>query len=219
MRAYGLLIISLTAAVLACQGLYCANNMLITTGQGHSVTIPLALVPSICWQSLTITPRSWYGTARINRDAPVAQLIYTPFEHLGTDLIELDYIDELGALEQTFITIEIVPGPQAVSAHYHTVLDRPLLINMGDKNTGTNSATTTCAIIDAPAHGMLTWQGNTALHYRPHQGFIGTDIFDYELTDGASNTSSRARITIEVLPLAHNNFIAMLQQLYGSATN
>ena len=56
----------------------------------------------------------------------------------------------------------------------------------------------TVAVSDPPENGTATRNDNNSVTYTPNAGFVGTDSFEYELTDGKGGQSA-ATVTITVL--------------------
>lgn len=69
------------------------------------------------------------------------------------------------------------------------------------------------AVIRAPAHGKAVPAGDGTVTYTPAAGFIGTDNFDYTVTDNDGATSNAATVTVSVIqpnaaPVAVNDSAA-----------
>jgi VCBS repeat-containing protein len=90
--------------------------------------------------------------------------------------------------------------PQGVADNYTITagetleLDGPgVLANDSDADSDPLSA----ALVDGPANGTLVLESDGSLSYTPSEGFVGSDSFTYEVSDGAA-TSGPVTVTIDV---------------------
>ena len=93
---------------------------------------------------------------------------------------------------------EAAPGPPSANPDNASTTGEILIdVLENDFDDGTPAA---LAIASAgmPAHGSVAIEGN-ALRYTPAPGFLGTDLFDYTITDGESTATAEVRV--RVLPL------------------
>jgi hypothetical protein len=99
------------------------------------------------------------------------------------------------------ITIQVSPVPVAVADVYSAFHDKPLIVaapgvlaNDADPEGRKVSAIAWTAV----AHGRLVPASNGGFQYVPAPGFVGTDSFTYDASDG-SLTSPPATVTINVI--------------------
>lgn len=103
--------------------------------------------------------------------------------------------------------------PQAYPARFNVMLNGNKTINL--EGTDTDNDSLSYRIITDPGHGDLSGSGNVYT-YTPVSGFIGTDIFTYQVHDGAEN-STVARVTLSVV--ADNGTPSATPQAVNVLTN
>ena len=78
--------------------------------------------------------------------------------------------------------------------------------------------TLTSVLVSGPAHGTLTLTNNGGFSYTPANGFIGTDTFTYQASDGLAY-STAASVTIIVNTTAVNNRPVANNDSYSTEVN
>ena len=146
-----------------------------------------------------------HGTLSLSQNG---SFVYTPTaDFSGTDSFTYLASDGLDTSNTAVVTITVnqVNGqPQAFDDQYsvsqNNVLSREasngVLLNDFDPDGDDLSAT---VIADA-ANGTLVLATNGSFEYTPNAGFVGSDSFTYQTSDG-SLTSNTATVTIEVTAL------------------
>ena len=151
--------------------------------------------------ALTVQPATTgpaNGTATVNADGTIT---YTPRTgYTGTD--SFDYtISDGSATATATVTVTVNPtapaGPVANDDNAETTRNRAVAINVlandfdpdGDALTVQSSTTT-------PANGTTTVNADGTITYTPTTGFVGTDSFDYTVSDGLASAS--AAVTVQV---------------------
>jgi uncharacterized repeat protein (TIGR01451 family) len=98
------------------------------------------------------------------------------------------------------VKIQYVLGPRAQNDSYTAVSGRTLSVTspgvLGNDSSGVGG-TLSAVQVNGPANGVLALNANGSFTYTAAAGFMGTDSFTYQITDGV-NTSSPATVTILV---------------------
>jgi hypothetical protein len=123
---------------------------------------------------------------------------------IGTDTLYYTVSDGGGNIDTAAITITIANAPPVAGddAYQITNLSHAkdpapgLLRNDTDPD---GHALRVDAIVQAPAHGTLTWAPNGKFDYVPLPTFVGTDTFVYRVSDGYGGFDT-GTVTITVLP-------------------
>ncbi len=86
---------------------------------------------------------------------------------------------------------------------FNTTIQEPngVLSNDTDPNAGT---TLTAILVSNPSHGKLLLNHSGSFLYAPNPGFVGTDSFTYQASDGSFG-SNVATVTLTVAPPVANN--------------
>jgi VCBS repeat-containing protein len=90
-------------------------------------------------------------------------------------------------------------APQAANDSYTALLNTPKPVGapgLLGNDSDPDSDLLTAVLVTAPANGTLELQADGSFLYTPDQGYIGTDIFTYQATDGdkVSNVATVALI-------------------------
>ena len=85
----------------------------------------------------------------------------------------------------------------AIDDSYSTNINTTLNANALDNDIGTGITAT--QVQTMPSHGTLTWSSNGNFSYTPDTGYLGSDFFEYTITDNNGNTST-AKVNITVTP-------------------
>ena len=97
------------------------------------------------------------------------------------------------------VTIDVTNQPPVAGDDSFTVShSRPATLDLAANESDPDpDETLTRTILTDPIHGTLTENGDGTVTYTPNIGFVGSDSFTYELTDGAA-TSGIATVTLDV---------------------
>jgi VCBS repeat-containing protein len=66
-------------------------------------------------------------------------------------------------------------------------------------------------VVSGPVHGTLAWSNTGSFTYTPNRGFLGTDTFTYQVSDGLA-TSNAATVTLQVVdtpPIVRDDYYQM----------
>jgi len=136
------------------------------------------------------------GTITVNGDGSID---YTPPANFnGTDTITYVVRDPQGATDTGTITVTVNPvndAPMAVDDADDTDIVTPVTIDVLANDTDVDGDTVSIASVDNPANGTANIVGGQIV-YTPDAGFIGTETFDYTITDGV--LTDTATITVKV---------------------
>jgi len=201
---------------------FAANDDIFTVPiNSANVSLPVlvndSLVPNF-GQSLQITTVG-IGSNAPNRGATVTiddsgtHLIYTPVAIAPTNLAErletFSYEISYGTLERAVghVTVRLInrtnvlePADDAFSIARNSVANvLPVLAN-DHILPNTNNNLHLVRVIDPPSQGGTVSIGGDALVYTPRLGFIGREMFSYEIGDTEGGSGS-ANVTVDVVGL------------------
>jgi hypothetical protein len=171
----------------------------VTTHMGTSVDFNiLANDTDPDGNSLTVTNFSspTHGTLICNEDG---QCQYTPDPgFVGADSFEYEISD--GSLHATaIVTIYVTNSPPVaaddfVTTYMGTSVDFNLLTN----DTDPDGDSLTVTYLSSPTNGVLIYNENGQCTYTPDAGFVGTDSFKYEISDGSFYVTATVTINVNV---------------------
>ncbi|MFB3131045.1 MAG: CHRD domain-containing protein, partial [Rhodothermales bacterium] len=124
--------------------------------------------------------------------------------------------DPLGETDTAKVDIDVNRNerPQAFDDALTVLINAAVDIDVLDNDTDAEGDTLfITSIPDAPDNGAAEIIGDGALiRYTPNLGFLGTDTFDYIVTDGVPRSTpqgDRATVSVEVIPPGRN-FVVVL---------
>ena len=128
---------------------------------------------------------------------------YTPTAHyVGSDSFTFDATDGTQTTNVATVTINVVESAPIANndvfavAHNHTLTTysyNGVLTNDSDQD----GDSITASVVASVQHGSLSFSSNGAFTYTPTPGYVGTDTFTYQDTDGLQS-SGVATVTILV---------------------
>ncbi len=189
-----------------------------TTNQGAAVQIPVlandtddgVLLPS----SLTIFQSPADGTAAVN--ATTGVVTYTPSANFsGTDTFTYTVKDADG-LKSNVATVtinvnQLVTPPVAANDSYTISDNTPTALNIlaNDTDSSGTIVPTSVVITTQPGHGVVSIDPSSgAVTYTPTGGYLGTDSFQYKVSDSLGAVSNIATVSLTVAlapPVASND--------------
>ncbi len=129
-----------------------------------------------------------FGTAVIN--GGTGEVDYTPDPGFyGTDTFTYEVCDSLGACSIETVTVTVDGPPTAVDDGATTDVDIPVSIDVLANDTDPEGALdpSSVNVTTGPTNGSTTVDLVTgAITYSPDPGFVGADVFTYEVCDGAT---------------------------------
>jgi hypothetical protein len=140
-----------------------------------------------------------YGTAVANPDGTVT---YTPNPGFaGTDSFTYVINDGHGLTGAGTVTIDVQDRAPSAANDAYTVLHGRLLTvpaaGVLSNDTDPDGDPLSAALVQPPAHGTLTWNGDGSFGYTSDLSFTGYDSFTYAANDGVAQ-SYPATVTIFV---------------------
>ena len=113
----------------------------------------------------------------------------------------------LNTYDETFTVIinDLNESPIAVDDTYVIISTSVISTDSGVSSNDTDAEgdQLTVALVTPPSHGTLNLNADGSFTYSPNKGFVGTDVFVYEVNDGVS-TPSQATVQLVVPLLAEN---------------
>jgi hypothetical protein len=132
---------------------------------------------------------------------PDGHFTYTPTPgFVGTDSFVYQITDGFGGFDSATVTINVLnAAPDAVDDFYTTRPGQALSIAvpgvLGNDSDADGDALVVTLISDAPDHGSIALFPDGHFTYTPVAGYVGTDSFVYQITDGFGGFDS-ATVTI-----------------------
>jgi len=184
-----------------------ADQYSMESGQTLSVVAPGVLVndvsPSGTPLTATLVGQPTNGTVTFNTDG---SLQYTPNAgFVGTDSFTYQASDGTNLTNLATVTITVLPPqqqpPVAVNDQFSVTENQPLTIaapGVLSNDVSPSGLPLTAAIVDQPTNGTVTLNTDGSFQYTPNAGFVGTDSFTYQASDGTL-TSGTATVAITVV--------------------
>ncbi|OQX24420.1 MAG: hypothetical protein BWK80_20885, partial [Desulfobacteraceae bacterium IS3] len=118
-------------------------------------------------------------------------VVYTPKPgFLGTDMFDYTISDGNGGTDTATVTVVIPHGtrPDARDDYAQTPVGTPVDINLLINDTDPEKDPLTVTNVTKPANGTVSvfslGNADGTVSYTPNHGFVGTDTFEYTITDG-----------------------------------
>lgn len=150
---------------------------------------------------LVSTPSN--GTLMLNSDG---SFVYTPNANFnGNDSFTYAATDGLNNSNVATVSITVNAvndAPVATNDTYTVTQETPLLIpapGLLSNDSDVDSKALTVSLVSNPANGSVTLNANGGFSYLPNNGFVGSDSFTYQTSDGQA-TSNVATVQIMVNP-------------------
>ncbi|SIO39386.1 Uncharacterized membrane protein [Singulisphaera sp. GP187] len=143
------------------------------------------------------------GTLTLNSNGSFTYVPNPGF--VGADTFTYQASDGTFVSDFATVTVNVLPAvqvPTAVNDTYSTPAGGTLSIALPGvlgNDLSPSGKPLTAAVVGQPANGTLTLNSNGSFTYVPNVGFVGTDTFTYQASDGTS-VSSVATVTVNVLP-------------------
>ncbi|WP_162798493.1 VCBS domain-containing protein [Sulfitobacter sp. SK012] len=148
-----------------------------------------------------------YGEFEVSEDGSWIYTLNASAEALSvgdieTETFEVFVTDGQGAEVQQFVTIEIVGLNQSPMVRGTTIVeaiqDTPLLGQLTATDAETIEGDLAFALgLNGPSQGDLVMNSDGSYEYRPNEGFLGLDRFEYTVTD-SDGAVTTARVEVEV---------------------
>ena len=162
----------------------------------------------------------------INQDTGV--VTYTPNQgYVGNDIFTFNVND--GKTDSRNIgTVNIgvnggggIPPPTAINQSIKTSQNTPVNITLEGSDPQNPNATLTAHIVSAPSHGTLGGinQDTGVVTYTPNQGYVGNDIFTFNVNDGKTDSRNIGTVNLKVGPALTSAAVPIIGKLFGNATS
>ncbi len=159
--------------------------------------------------------------------SPNGGFTYTPI--IGfTGIDTFTYVADDGTDTSAAATVTIAISNQAPVANDDSgsvIHDRTRSVNAAagvlSNDTDANGDTLTASVVGGPSHGTLTLNADGSYDYTPDAGYVGTDAFTYQASDGAAN-SNVGTVTITVTnngPVASGDTYASIHKNVAFTAN
>ncbi|EAQ11253.1 Hint domain-containing protein [Maritimibacter alkaliphilus HTCC2654] len=148
--------------------------------------------------SVTAVGTPTNGTATLNPDGTVT---YKPNQDFtGTDTFTYTITDDQGATDTATVTVSMAPvndNPDAEDDVRVTDDTDPLLIDVIANDTDVDGDPLTVTNVTTPSFGTVVNNNDGTVTYDPNDDFVGTDTFEYTISDGNGGTDT-ATVTVVV---------------------
>lgn len=141
------------------------------------------------------------GTVVINGSGPNNTVTYTSkTSFVGTDTFNYTVSDGKGGTASARVTVTVSAPPNrppvARDDTATTTKNKSVTIAVLANDSDPDGDPLTITSVTVPAHGSVSTSA-TSVTYTPNPGFLGTDSFQYSISDGRGGTAS-ARVTVTV---------------------
>ncbi len=157
-----------------------------------------------------------HGTTVITADGKIS---YTPDAGFtGIESFDYTISDGNGGTDTATVIVNVVSGnsaPDAVDDSASTVSGSKVVINALGNDTDPENDTLTITNVATPAHGTAVITTEGKISYTPNANFIGTEVFEYTISDGNGGTDT-AKVTVivgddNIAPDANDDFTDVSQ--------
>lgn len=136
-----------------------------------------------------------------------SKIVYSPATNFnGTDSFTYLVKDDAGKSATGSVAVLVTPvpdPPSAVADSVTTVEGQALGIDPVKNDKDPDGDTLSLLSVGAPMNGSAQKQPNGTVAYTPNPGFVGTDAFQYTVSDGT--LSDTGTVTVRVLPAGEGN--------------
>jgi hypothetical protein len=133
-----------------------------------------------------------HGSAAVNQNGTIT---YTPDAgYTGGDSFTYSISDGRGGTDTATVAVTVTQPPNTAPAAVDDAATTPegtaVTVNVVANDTDPDGDSLTVTGITQPAHGTATNNGNGTVTYTPTAGYVGTDGFDYTISDGHGGTDT-----------------------------
>lgn len=170
--------------------------------------------------SLTIYTNPANGVAVVNTNRTVTYTPNTGFS--GTDTFRYLLIDVDGDYSIATVTIIVSSKPDYLpnanddgrGTNMNTAVTVDVLVN----DTGLEDGVASVVLNSSPVNGVAIVNANNTVTYTPNSGYVGVEIFGYQICDTDGDCSS-ANIRITVKDVSNSNPIAVADNVTTTVNN
>lgn len=119
--------------------------------------------------------------------------------------------DDQGACDNATVTFTVTPTsgnqtPNAQNDFSTTTLNNNVTITVLNNDSDPDGDDLVVTIVSPPSNGSVVVNGDGSITYSPDNGFVGTDLFTYQICDdGTPALCDEATVTIIVNEISNNN--------------
>jgi VCBS repeat-containing protein len=141
-----------------------------------------------------------HGTLTLSADGA---FVYTPLTSFqGTDTFTYKVSDGVAESDPATVSIQVYETvPQAsddtYTGHQGTLLSEDAVYGVLNNDTSAPGRTVTASLVSAPSYGQVTLNLDGSFAYTPNPGFVGSDFFSYQTSDGFA-ASNMALVWLDV---------------------
>ncbi len=164
-----------------------------------NTTVDLTTVLPAGWNSAFASPQVQLAPG----DSASVKLDVTSADNANDGYYDLSITAATGAQEATAMATYVVSAPDTNSTPTanndvgETQESSPLVIAVLANDSDPDGDSLSVAAVYASANSSVSVNGNGTLTYQPKAGFVGTDSFDYTVSDGKGG-SDNAKVTVTV---------------------
>ncbi|MFK7820928.1 MAG: Ig-like domain-containing protein [Planctomycetaceae bacterium] len=130
------------------------------------------------------------GSVTLNPDGSFEYLPANGFS--GVDIFEYQIDDGNGGTDTAEVCITVAPkpneGPDAIDDKVETDYESAVEGNALGNDVDPDGDTLKAKLVTQPANGSVILEADGSFVYTPKPGFSGTDVFEYEVSDGNGGT-------------------------------
>ena len=156
--------------------------------------------------SVTALTQPLHGAVVLNSSGTVS---YTPAAgYLGADSFTYAATDGTAQSNLATVAITVVNrAPVAASDTASTNRTAPVTIGVLANDSDPDGDALAVTALSTPANGTVVKNADGTITYTAKSGFVGTDTFTYQATDGVAN-SNTATVTVQVAALTNSAPVA-----------
>jgi hypothetical protein len=141
------------------------------------------------------------GSVTNNGDGTIT---YKPdFNFVGTDSFQYTISDGKGSTDTAKVTIQVKEQstttnnpPNAVDDSTATTKDKAVTTNVLSNDSDPDGNVLTITSVTNPPKGTATKNSGGTITYTPDAGFVGTDTYQYTISDGALTDTATVTVTV-----------------------
>lgn len=155
-----------------------------------------------------------HGTVAMSPDGAFTYIPDAGF--FGADEFTYVVADSLGAKDETRVSVVVNQLPDLAPTAMDDVVDAtgdtPVTFDPTANDWDPEGTPLTAKILTKPRYGGLAVNADGTFTYTPKTGFLGTDAFDYQVSDGVHTVSATVTITVAAAdkpPIARDDAVTV----------
>ncbi len=177
-----------------------ASNDTLVTAEDHAETVDVTANdsdPDTDLLAVDSVTQPSHGTTVIQNSTTI---LYTPAaDYFGSDSFSYFVSDGRGGSASATVSVTVTPvndPPVAADDQASVMAGSSILIPVLVNDTDVDGDTLGVSQVGAAQHGQTAVEGTDQVRYTPETGFVGTDTFTYQVSDGHESLS--AQVTVKV---------------------